>query len=330
MWNFTSNAGLAGHAAQGFTFPFRAVAVEGAPNVLTAGKTISMTYAANTAAREHLDEWSCGVGVGAAAALMAVRGWNSTEMLRSIKTLQSVLRSAEIGQPLSWAGTSPTPSPIGPSYVCGAQRCFQSDGSSSAAARGIYANNSCINTTTGNSDCSELQPSEWLLLRAHWHVAQNHTQAIAVFDTRIKKSELPASSLPSNEEVSVAKGSKLVFSSSAAVVDASYILAAVTQMPTPQPPTPPPPLPPQENFLVTSHSPEFRWRPVVNRSEAFSIVLTVTEAKTGTTLWASPPTWTLPSTGIFQTMLLCCLEHYLPKAQFRATTDNPLTQVWLG
>lgn len=43
--------GLAGHAAP-FYFPLRALTVEGAPNVLTAGKTIAMSFAANTGARE--------------------------------------------------------------------------------------------------------------------------------------------------------------------------------------------------------------------------------------------------------------------------------------
>ena len=40
---------------------------------------------------------------------------------------------------------------------------------------------------------------EWLLLKAHWRVAKNKSQATAVFDTRLKKSELPASSLPAGE-----------------------------------------------------------------------------------------------------------------------------------
>eukprot|EP00662_Eupelagonemidae_sp_cell21_P028493 gene28493-33668_t len=74
MWNFTTNTGLSGHAAP-FYFPFRALTVAGAPNVVVAGKTIAMTFAANTAAREHADEWSCG----------------------------QLLRTPQIAQPLSWA-----------------------------------------------------------------------------------------------------------------------------------------------------------------------------------------------------------------------------------
>ena len=76
MWNRTTKTGLAGHAAP-FYFPFRALTVEGCPNVLAAGKTIAMSFAANTAAREHLDEWSCGVGAGTAAALMAAKNWST-------------------------------------------------------------------------------------------------------------------------------------------------------------------------------------------------------------------------------------------------------------
>ena len=142
MWNFTSNTGLAGHAAP-FTFPLRAITVNGAPNVLTAGKTIAMTFAANTAAREHLNEWSSGVGAGAAAAMMAARGWNSSQLLGSVQDLQELLRRPDIAQPLSWqAGPSPPspprpPHPQGSTFVCGANRCFQSGG------RGVYRNGSC-------------------------------------------------------------------------------------------------------------------------------------------------------------------------------------------
>jgi hypothetical protein len=142
MWNFTSNTGLAGplpvlsspwreppslagHAAP-YYLPFRALTVDTAPNVLTAGKTMAMSFAANTAlpapspqtlehgfraraeigfvrweaAREHPDEFNAGVAAGAAAALMVQHGWTTEKV--DVAALQGLLASPGIGQPLSW------------------------------------------------------------------------------------------------------------------------------------------------------------------------------------------------------------------------------------
>ena len=205
MWNFTSNSGLSGRAAP-FSFPLRALTVRGAPNVLAAGKTIAMTYAANTAAREHLDEWSCGVGAGAAAAMMAASNLTSAELLAAhVGALQARLRSPDIRQPLSWPGKPKPPAPAPPapggdgSYVCGAGRCFQQSGSA-AAANGTYSNASCTVASTGRPACPDMAANEWLLLKAHWRVSATCKQATALVDTRLKKSELPASSLPAGEQ----------------------------------------------------------------------------------------------------------------------------------
>jgi hypothetical protein len=298
MWNFTSNKGLSGHAAP-FSFPLRALTVDGAPNVLTAGKTIAMTFAANTAAREHLDEWSCGVGAGAAAAMMASRNLTSAELLANVSALQAVLRSSTIQQPLSWkSAPSPSPSPPPPSptrprsFTCGAGRCFQS------SSPGKYSNSSCIAAGTHTPSCAPLAAEDWLLLKAHWRLAPNRTQATALFDTRLKKATLPASSLPAGEVKDVAEGTTLLFSKPAVSADGEYDLAilshAVTPSPSPPPSPPPPPAPAEE---VTTHSPVFRWTPVVDRSEAFSVVLTLHEAKAEKLVWQSPPTWHLESTG---------------------------------
>jgi hypothetical protein len=115
MWNFTTNTGLAGHAAP-FYFPFRALTVEGAPNVLTAGKTLAMTYAANTAARVHSNEWRSGVAAGAAASIMVKYNWSSAQMYESVDELQKVSSIAR------------------PSYlvlICPPSRCFAPQLSSS-------------------------------------------------------------------------------------------------------------------------------------------------------------------------------------------------------
>ena len=237
MWNFTSNTGLAGHAAP-FTFPLRAITVDGAPNVLTAGKTIAMTFAANTAAREHLDEWSSGVGAGAAAAMMAARGWTSGQLLASVQELQARLRQPDIAQPLSWgAGPPPPPPPPSPpppsppppggrTFVCGAQRCFEASGA------GRYTNSSCVDAGTGRPACAPLAPDEWLLLKGHWALAPNRTQAVARVDTRIKKSERPGGSLPPSEQEPVAKGTIRKFERPATSADANYLLAELSHSAT--------------------------------------------------------------------------------------------------
>lgn len=102
MWNFSTGHGLSGHAAP-FSFPLRALTVDAAPNVLVAGKTAALTFAANTAARVHTGEWNAGVGSGAAAALMAKNSWTTTELFEHVTELQTVLRSPSILQPLVWS-----------------------------------------------------------------------------------------------------------------------------------------------------------------------------------------------------------------------------------
>lgn len=194
MWNESTNTGLAGHAAP-FYFPFRALTVEGAPNVLTAGKTISMSFAANTAAREHLDEWSCGVASGAAAAMMATRAWNSAQLLEHVAELQELLRSETIGQPLEWGGTKPAPheDPDKWKFRCGLGRCFSVPGT------GVH------NTSGCNGECPPLAAQEWLANSAYWKKV-NATTISARVATVLKKSELQGAILPSNQRLNVKQG----------------------------------------------------------------------------------------------------------------------------
>lgn len=222
MWNFSSNTGLAGHAAP-FSFPLRALTVEGAPNVLTAGKTIAMTFAANTAAREHLDEWSCGVGAGAGAALMAAHNLSTAELLINITALQTVLQSSQIEQPLSWSGgggPSPPHPPPNTRFVCGAGRCF----GSSRVSRS-YNSSSCVAPGARKPSCAPLAAEDWLLLKVHWRLALDKTRATSVVDTRLKKSELPASSLPASEQKAVPVGTTVTFDAAVIAVDGGYFLA---------------------------------------------------------------------------------------------------------
>ena len=83
-----------------------------------------------------------------------------------------------------------------------------------------------------------------------------------------------------------------MFAAPSVSADRKYDLAAILPHGAPLAP-PSPPAPADE---VQTHSPVFRWAPVVDRSEAFSVVLTLQEAS-GKLVWRSPPTWHLESTG---------------------------------
>lgn len=196
MWNESTDTGLAGHAAP-FYFPLRALTVDGKGNgnVLTAGKTIAMSFAANTAAREHLDEWSCGVASGAAAAMMATRGWSSSELLDNVVELQELLRSEAIGQPLEWGGTKPAPhgDPNKWKFRCGLGRCFSVPGA------GGHNNSGC------DGECPPLATQEWLANSAYWR-KDNATTISARVPTVLKKSELLGAKLPPEQRLNVEQG----------------------------------------------------------------------------------------------------------------------------
>jgi hypothetical protein len=85
-----------------YYLPFRALTVEGAPNLLVAGKTMAQTFYANAVTRLHPTEWASGTAAGAAAALMAANGWDSSEMFTERARLQALLAGPTFGQPLEW------------------------------------------------------------------------------------------------------------------------------------------------------------------------------------------------------------------------------------
>jgi hypothetical protein len=53
-----------------FYIPFRALTVDGYPNVLVAGKNMATSFFVNAATRVHPNEYSSGVAAGVAAAIM--------------------------------------------------------------------------------------------------------------------------------------------------------------------------------------------------------------------------------------------------------------------
>ena len=91
----------AGSPVAPYYIPFRALTVEGAPNLLVAGKTMAQTFFANAATRLHPEEWASGAAAGVAAALMVDKGWASTQAaLDNIAIVQAALAAS--GAPLEW------------------------------------------------------------------------------------------------------------------------------------------------------------------------------------------------------------------------------------
>ena len=114
-------------------------------------------------------------------------------------------------------------------FVCGAGRCFQSDGHSSAAGGGTFPNSSCVKMIEAEGVCVPLQEQEWLLLKQHWHILPNSSEphAVALMDTWLKKSELAGSLLAPAQRKHAAKGSALRFRWMPVAADASYWLATL-------------------------------------------------------------------------------------------------------
>lgn len=126
------------HETKPYYIPFRALTVDGADNMLVAGKTMSQTFHANGATRLHPSEWTTGVAAAGAAVMMvnSLRKQFRTfvhvpqvqdkigtrELYSQVEKLQEWLNSSAIGQPLQWThGAEPKPS-IG--YGCALDTCI--------------------------------------------------------------------------------------------------------------------------------------------------------------------------------------------------------------
>ena len=83
-----------------YYLPFRALTVQGAPNLLVAGKTMAQSFYANAATRLHPEEWASGLAAGAAAALMRQRGWTSAQALEGIEEVRAAVVAQ--GGVLNW------------------------------------------------------------------------------------------------------------------------------------------------------------------------------------------------------------------------------------
>lgn len=90
------------HARLRASAAFRAHTVDGAPNLLVAGKTMAQTFFANAVTRLHPTEWVSGTAAGVAAALMVRNAWTSQQMYLNRTALQSALGLPAIASPLEW------------------------------------------------------------------------------------------------------------------------------------------------------------------------------------------------------------------------------------
>ena len=91
----------AGSPVLPYYIPFRALTVDGAPNMLVAGKLMATSFFANAAMRLHPEEWVSGEAAGVAAALMVTNKWASTlAALENVQVIQQALLAR--GSPLNW------------------------------------------------------------------------------------------------------------------------------------------------------------------------------------------------------------------------------------
>ena len=82
-----------------FTIPFRALTNDRFGNLLVAGKTMAQSFLANSATRLHPIEWSTGTAAGVAAATMARRKLEASQMFEQVSELQRLVRAKT---PIDW------------------------------------------------------------------------------------------------------------------------------------------------------------------------------------------------------------------------------------
>ena len=63
---------------------------------------MASSFLASAATRVHPSEWTSGTAAGAAATLMAQRGWSSADMYDNVHELQALLQAPPLAQPLQW------------------------------------------------------------------------------------------------------------------------------------------------------------------------------------------------------------------------------------
>ena len=90
----------AGSPVLPYYIPFRALTVEGAPNLLVAGKGMATSFEAGAAMRLHPEEWVSGVAAGFAASTMVKMAWSTADVLANIADVRAGLEA--VGSPQNW------------------------------------------------------------------------------------------------------------------------------------------------------------------------------------------------------------------------------------
>lgn len=83
-----------------YYIPFRLLTVDGATNVLVAGKAMATSFFAGAAMRPHPEVWTSGVAAGVAAALMAQRAWSAADALAHVDVVRAAVE--RMGSPGNW------------------------------------------------------------------------------------------------------------------------------------------------------------------------------------------------------------------------------------
>jgi hypothetical protein len=219
------------HPMKAFYVPFRALTVDGAPNLLTAGKTMAQTFHANAATRLHPCEWSSGVAAGAAAVLMIRHNVSSTDSL-NVSDLQIFLNSSTIAAPLEFdqspAGGHFAPGSGDAGQLCAFGRCVGVDNATSLRLkRPVFEPPG----GTCNATCPVLGADEWLANceggsePGHgtiWNLDSTRTQLVAIVDTTLKKSFADSLDLPAASKHSAMTGTHCTLVSNGTV--AGYML----------------------------------------------------------------------------------------------------------
>ena len=86
-----------------YYIPFRALTVNGIPNLLVAGKSLAMSFFANAAIRLHPEEWATGSSAGTIATLMSVNKWTVNDVFTNIHDVRIAINKT--GNPIHWTFT---------------------------------------------------------------------------------------------------------------------------------------------------------------------------------------------------------------------------------
>ena len=187
-----------------YFIPFRALMVDGAPNLLAAGKCMAESFRANANTRLHPSEWTTGVAAGGAAALMVRKRWVSTaDALAHIDQVRAFINSSAVGQPLNWTGVAPMDLQVGAACVLG--RCVGVDAASAVVLqlKGAQIFPSTFPPKCGAA-CAPLADYEWLALDSQW--TTNTSVGSRIYSTGpsvLKKSTAVSSALPTVMKLTV-------------------------------------------------------------------------------------------------------------------------------